>query len=282
MDRVLYEGKVDPSLEHRLLMPDGSIKHLRVWGRPSINESGSFEVVGAVTDVTEQKQAEEALRASEERWRKLFENSSAGIALIAPDGRYLAINLALQKMLGYTNEELDGITAADLMSVEEHAACEQLRTEVLAGLRQAYRVERRFRRKDGTDIWTDVSAVLMVATGSQSAFFAVVIVDINERKRAEEELRRSEAFLAQGNKSAIPAVGPGRSPPNHFTGRRSISGFLGWIRRSTSRPIRCSWKEFTQRIGPRSKSSSAQPSNSLSEVPTNSPLIRLIQAGLNS
>jgi GAF domain-containing protein len=54
--------------------------------------------------------AEEALRASEERWRKLFENSSAGIALVTPDGRYIAANLALQKMLGYTEEELQRLT----------------------------------------------------------------------------------------------------------------------------------------------------------------------------
>ncbi|HZC35254.1 MAG TPA: PAS domain S-box protein, partial [Chthoniobacterales bacterium] len=148
----------------------------------------------------ERKRAEEALRVSEERWRKLFENSSAGIAFIAPDGRYLATNLALQKMLGYTEEELQGLTAADLMSEEEHAACEQLRTETIRGLRRAYRVERRFRHKDGNVIWTDVSAVLVPATENQSAFFAVVIVDINERKRAEEELRRSEAFLAQGQR----------------------------------------------------------------------------------
>jgi PAS domain S-box-containing protein len=149
---------------------------------------------------SERRKAEEALRASEERWRKLFENSSAGIALIVPDGRFLASNLALQKMLGYTEEELDGLTAADLMSAEEHAACEQLRIEAIRGQRRGYRVERRFRRKDGTMIWTDVSGVLVPATGSESAFFAVVIVDINERKRAEEQLRRSEAFLAQGQR----------------------------------------------------------------------------------
>ena len=50
---------------------------------------------------SDRRKAEEALRASEERWRKLFENSSAGIALVTPDGRYIAANLALQKMLGY-------------------------------------------------------------------------------------------------------------------------------------------------------------------------------------
>src|SRR6202012_2226260 len=59
---------------------------------------------------SDRRKAEEALRASEERWRKLFETSSAGIALVALGGRYIAANFALQKMLGYTEEELRGLT----------------------------------------------------------------------------------------------------------------------------------------------------------------------------
>jgi PAS domain S-box-containing protein len=64
LDRVSREGK-DFNFEHRLLMPDGSIKYLRVMGRPSKDESGSFEFVGAVTDITERKLAEEELRQKE-------------------------------------------------------------------------------------------------------------------------------------------------------------------------------------------------------------------------
>ena len=70
----------------------------------AIFEGSENEGVAFVLDLSEQKRAEEALRASEERWSKLAENSSAGIALIAPDGRFIAANLALQKMLGYTED----------------------------------------------------------------------------------------------------------------------------------------------------------------------------------
>ena len=178
-------------------MPDGSVKHLRVVGRPSNDASGNFEFVGAVTDITERKSAEEALRASEERWSKLAENSSAGIALIAPDGRFIAANLALQKMLGYTEDELQGCTTLDVTHPEDRAATEARIAETYEGRRRAYRLEKRFLRKDGSVMWADVSSVFVPASGSNSAFFSAVIVDCTERKQAEEELHQKEVSLRE-------------------------------------------------------------------------------------
>jgi len=177
-------------------MPDGSVKHLRVVGRPSNDASGNFEFVGAVTDITERKSAEEALRASEERWSKLAENSSAGIALIAPDGRFIATNLALQKMLGYTAGELQGRTALDITLEEDRAATEARIAETYEGQRRAYRLEKRYLRKDGSVMWADVSSVFVPASGNNTAFFSAVFVDRTERKQAEEALQKAQAELA--------------------------------------------------------------------------------------
>ena len=149
---------------------------------------------------SDRRKAEEALRATEERWRKLFENSSAGIALVSPDGSYIAANLTLQKMLGYTEEELQRLTTLELTLEEDRAATEAILAESAEGQRRDYRIEKRYRRKDGGVIWADVSSTLVPATGSAPAFFAAVVVDITERKRAEEELRRSEAYLTQGER----------------------------------------------------------------------------------
>jgi PAS domain S-box-containing protein len=135
---------------------------------------------------SDRRKAEEALRASEGRWRKLFENSSAGIALVTPDGRYTAANLALQKMLGYTEEELQRLSPLELTHEEDRAGTEAILAEAAEGQQRDYRIEKRYRRKDGNVIWADVSSTLVPATGSTPAFFAAAVVDITERKRAEE------------------------------------------------------------------------------------------------
>jgi PAS domain S-box-containing protein len=145
----------------------------------------------------DRRKAEEALRVSEERWSKLAENSSAGIALVAPDGRFIAANLALQKMLGYTQDELQGYTVSDITYEEDRAATEARIAEAYERQRRVHRVEKRYLRKDGGVMWTDVSTVFVPASGNNSAFFSVVIVDITERKRAEEKLHQKEVSLRE-------------------------------------------------------------------------------------
>jgi PAS domain S-box-containing protein len=144
---------------------------------------------------SDRRKAEEAFRASEERWRKLFENSSAGIALVTPDGRYIAANLALQKMLGYSEEELKTLSSLELTHEEDRAAAEAILAKSVDERGRDFRIEKRYRRKDDNVIWADLSSTLVPVTGSAPAFFATVVVDITERKRAEEELRESEQRL---------------------------------------------------------------------------------------
>jgi PAS domain S-box-containing protein len=152
-----------------------------------------------IQENNDRRKAEEALRASEERWSMLAENSSAGIALIAPSGRFIAANVALQKMLGYTEPELQARTAASITHEEDRPATEARAriAETDEWQRRVYRLEKRFLCKDGKVLWTDVSTVFVPARGSISAFFSVVIIDITKRKLAEEKLQQNEISLRE-------------------------------------------------------------------------------------
>jgi PAS domain S-box-containing protein len=146
----------------------------------------------------DRRKAEAALRASEERWRKLFENSSAGILLASLDGHIIAANLAWQKMFGYAEEELPNLTVSELAHEEDRATTEARIADCLEGQRRDWRVEKRYRRKDGRVIWADVSVGFVPSTTEGiPAFFASVIVDITERKRVEEELHQKEVALRE-------------------------------------------------------------------------------------
>jgi PAS domain S-box-containing protein len=150
-----------------------------------------------IQENNDRRKAEEALRASEERWSMLAENSSAGIGLIAPNGRFIAANLALQKMLGYNEYELQERTVTDISHGEDRASTEARIADAEEGQRRVYRLEKRYLRKDGGIMWADVSSVFVPASESVSAFFSVVIVDISKRKQAEEKLRQREVSLQE-------------------------------------------------------------------------------------
>jgi PAS domain S-box-containing protein len=163
--------------------------------------------------LTERKRAEEALRAStealrrsEERWRTVFQNAPVAIGTLNLDGRFVTANPTFQRMLGYGEDELRSLTGLDITHEDDRAATRRLIDEMMAGGRQSYQMEKRYRRKDGQVIWVLVNTSIIPASGSTPAFFAGVVVDMTERKRAQEErerLRQLEADLAHVNRVSM-------------------------------------------------------------------------------
>ncbi len=144
----------------------------------------------------DRKKAEDALRENEKLWRSLFENTLVGISLTDTRGRYVAVNAAYQKMTGYSEAELVGLSPLDITHEEDRPASEAVLKAHALGRLHRIRLEKRFRTKTGEVVWTEVSASAVPAAGG-TPLIAGFVVDITDRKRAEEDLRRSEAFLAQ-------------------------------------------------------------------------------------
>src|SRR5262249_34952316 len=150
-----------------------------------------------VADITEQKRVEQELRVSEERWRSIFEHSVVGIGTTDREKRYLSANPALQKMLGYSEEELRGLTLAEVTHPHDRYATERGLDAVWERRRESYHIEKRMLRKDGSVIWVNITGAPVPATESNPEFLPAIVVNVTEQKKAEEALRLSRAELAR-------------------------------------------------------------------------------------
>ena len=133
------------------------------------------------------------LAMSEERWRKLFESVPVGVGLIGSHRRYVATNPAFQRMLGYSETELNRLSPADITHEDDRAETEAIIAASIAG-EPSQRIEKRYRRQDGGVIWAEVNGFLASIEGS-APLLGAIAVDVTERKRAEEALRDAHADL---------------------------------------------------------------------------------------
>ncbi|MBK8046783.1 MAG: PAS domain S-box protein [Anaerolineales bacterium] len=151
--------------------------------------------------------------AKARRLHGYFHLSGAGICVTSPDKGWVEVNDRLCQMLGYAREELMGLTWAELTHPDDLNADLALFHQVLAGERNDYELDKRFVRKDGTIIYTTLSVTSARNPDGTVRHILAHLIDISERKRIEEELRRSkEAFQNYFNLSG---AGIGVTSPEH-------------------------------------------------------------------
>jgi len=189
--------------EARVRRADGEYCWWFVRNVPLRDETGKLvKWYGTAIDIEDRKRAEDSLRKSEERWRSVFENSAIGVALTDLNGRFLATNHVYQTIVGYTEEELRAVSFLDLTHEDYRQANSALIIELLEGKRQQFQIEKKYLRKDGGLIWVSNNVSLVPGTERVPRFIMALSEDITQRKRAEEALRRSEAYLAEGQRLA--------------------------------------------------------------------------------
>ena len=124
--------------------------------------------------------------------RAAFDQASIGRTLTRPDGRLARANQALCAMLGYSAAELERMSFADITHPDDMASSRECIRALLAGELQTCQLEKRYLHRDGRVVWTSVNATLVRDADGAPLYFVTDIIDITERKRAEEALRRSE------------------------------------------------------------------------------------------
>lgn len=145
-------------------------------------------------DITERKQAEEALRQSEAQLKAIFDNAAVGIGVINPEGQYIQMNLKWATMLGYSVTELLQLRNFDITHPQDLEITRTRLKQLLAGTIDGYQLEKRFIRKDQSIFWGELSVTPIRDQNGRIQAVIGIVVDITEHKIAIEALRDSERY----------------------------------------------------------------------------------------
>jgi len=144
------------------------------------------------------RRTEEALHETAERLRIIFSESAMGIALVGTDGRPVLTNAALQKMLGYTGEELSRMTFQEITHPEDRAGQAELFEQLMHGARKSYQTEKRYIRKDGQVVWARLSASLAHGAAGHGDCAVGMVEDITERRQLEAQFIEAQKMEVVG------------------------------------------------------------------------------------
>lgn len=180
------------AIEFRVIWPDGTLHWVGNKGQVYCDQTDRpIRMVGVSMDITERKQAEEALRQSEEQYRRIIETSSEGIWIIDAESKTVFVNSQMAQMLGYTLEEMQGQSLFSFMDKEGIAIATAYVERRRQGIQEQH--DFKFRRQDGSDLWVIVSTNPIFDQLGNYAGSLGMLTDITERKLSEEILRKSEA-----------------------------------------------------------------------------------------
>ena len=196
--------KADSFDEYRIVLPDGTVKHVHTIRHAVLNRAGNIvKLVGTTVDISERKRAEEALRESETRFRTFVDHAGDGLFVSdVEQGTIIDLNRAACESLGYTRQELIGETLFAFHLDSDRAHVKSITQRAAAG--EAVVDRHWHRRKDGSLFPVEVHTSLVSYEGRR--YLLKVARDISDRVQAEEQrerLRQLEADLAHVNRVSL-------------------------------------------------------------------------------
>ena len=204
----LLQGKIDKfTLENRYIHRNGK----PVWVKLAVslardaNENPAF-CIGIALDISDDKKIEDSLRSSEERFRAVFESGAVGMALGDTTGNYVACNPAFCQMVGYSLEELKELGVKKVTHPDDIGKEVVLISRFAAGEIDGFEMEKRYLRKDGSILWGHLIVNRAKGFGEISTYAVLMLFDVTEQKRTEEERDRLLALERSARSEAEKAV----------------------------------------------------------------------------
>ena len=186
--------------EYRIVLAGGALRWILGHARITRDANGNVaRLVGVAIDITNRKLSESALRESEERFRRVFEQSPLGKATADHQFRFREVNPALCEMLGRTKEQLVGSSVFDLVHPEDRAICREKGRALIEGRIQQVQLEERFLRKSGEPFWVRLNVGPIRDTQGNILYSLGVIEDIDGQQRMTQALAESERRLRELN-----------------------------------------------------------------------------------
>ncbi len=191
--KLKLEGATEYLSEYRCVARDGGV----VWVRDEAvlvrdGDGTPRYWQGVISDITERKRTEGALRESEERFRSAFQHAPVGVALVGLDRRFLRVNRAVCEILGYTERELLLKTTPEITHPEDLERTADRVSRILEDEGGGHIVEKRYVRGDGGVVWVQSSVSLVRDSQGAPSHFVSMFQDITRRKDVEQKLKETE------------------------------------------------------------------------------------------
>lgn len=186
LQQLARTGEAGPPIEVRFVSRDGSLIQSEAVSVPVVFD-GQGAVLTLIRDISKWLEAEQALRESEERFGNAFKHSPHGMAFVSLEGRWLRANPALCTMVGYSEEELRGLTFKDISHPDDLPDDVAQVRAMIAGKSDRYNKVKRYYAKDGRLIWVCVDVFVVREASGAPLYFIGQIQDITTQRALEAE-----------------------------------------------------------------------------------------------
>ncbi|MCX5975881.1 MAG: PAS domain S-box protein, partial [Coprothermobacterota bacterium] len=193
VDQSLHQ-KIPYDIEYRIRLPDGAQRAIHAQGVPTFDPAGNLvRLAGTAMDITERKQAEDALRTSEASYRLVVENANEAI-LVAQDGMLKFVNRMAIELTGYSEQELTSRPFPEFIHPDDRGMVVERHLSRLEGDTSLPRYAFRLIERDGSTKWVEIDALLIEWEGRPATLN--FLSEITARKQAEKQLTQSHDLLA--------------------------------------------------------------------------------------